>query len=235
MSGGSRSAGPSGESASFDVFLEGWLARQEHYLDELLCTSENCNGAGEEDLQDLVYRVLNHYQQYYEKKSQLIHQNVTLAFSPPWFSSLERSFLWVAGFKPSLAFRVVRDSVRDLTPNQATGMRSLIEVTRMEEKTLNDDMAKIQESVGAPSWMELARRQDRLVDTEKTEGNVAVRQLNSSLVTVVSNADMLRTRTVARVVEILNPVQSVRYLIAVAQLQLKVRSLGFSMQRQSES
>ena len=62
---------------------------------------ENIHQTRLDDLRDLT-----HYQHYYEEKSRLAQYDIFVLFSPPWFSALERTFLWIAGFKPRLAFRV---------------------------------------------------------------------------------------------------------------------------------
>lgn len=46
------------------------------------------------------------------------------------------------------------------------------------------------------------------------------------------DADRLRTRTVDRIVRLLNPLQSLRFLTVAAQLQLRMRRIG--MQRGAE-
>ncbi|KAM1747742.1 hypothetical protein ACFX12_008824 [Malus domestica] len=48
-------------SNTFEAFYEGWLVRQEHFLDELLSAQQTIDEARDEDLQDLVSWVLFHY------------------------------------------------------------------------------------------------------------------------------------------------------------------------------
>ncbi|KAM2566894.1 hypothetical protein TB1_009339 [Malus domestica] len=86
-------------SNTFEAFYEGWLVRQEHFLDELLSAQQTIDEARDEDLRDLVSRVLFHYQQYYDEKSRLGQRDVLLVFSPTWYTSYERSLLWIAGYK----------------------------------------------------------------------------------------------------------------------------------------
>ena len=115
----SKSLRPVYNVTEFETFFSGWLVRQEEYLQELrsaLQTRETL--VGNDVLRDLVTRVLAHYQQYYEQKSRIANYDVSLVFSPPWFSSFERSFFWIAGFKPGLAFRIVNNSVEDLDGEQ---------------------------------------------------------------------------------------------------------------------
>ncbi|PRQ42914.1 putative transcription factor TGA like domain-containing protein [Rosa chinensis] len=212
---------------SFEAFFEGWLVRQEHYLDELQSAQQRAHEARDVDLRDLVSRVLIHYQQYYEEKSRIAQRDVFLVFSPTWFTSLERALLWIAGFKPGLAFRLVSDSVPDLSADQRVRMTRLIEETRVEERALDDKLAKIHESVAAPPFVDVARRHARCLDGETAEEEeAATRSLKSALEGVLANANLLRTTLAAKLVEMLSGAQAVRFLVAVAQFQLKIRNWG---------
>ncbi|PON51134.1 TGA transcription factor [Parasponia andersonii] len=212
---------------SFASFLEGWLVRQEHYLDELVSADRNLHESSDDDLRELVSRILAHYQQYYEEKSRIAARDVFLVFSPPWFTSLERAFLWIAGFKPGLAFRIVADSVGDLSEDQARSIGRLVQETRTEERALNDELAKIQESVAAPPLLGIAMRGGRrLVDGEQDEADSALESLKVAMEAVLSAADSLRTRTALKIMEVLRPAQCVKFLLAAGQLQLRLRTWG---------
>lgn len=221
--GSSARRGDNGRS--IETFIEGWLVRQEHYLDELQATLQNCHESSDDDLKELISRVLAHYQQYYEEKSKITQRNVFLVFSPSWFTTLEKAFLWIAGFKPGLVFSVVRDSVDDLSDEQKQRMTRLMNETKAEERALNDELAKIQESIAAPQLVNLARSRARLVDGEIQDEETAVETLRLALETVITDADTLRITTALKAVEILRPVQNVKFLAAAAQLHLKMRAL----------
>lgn len=230
-------------SSSFEAFFEGWLVRQEHFLDELQSAaqrdSDEARDDDDDDLRDLVSRTLLHYQQYYEEKSRIAQRDVFLLFSPTWFSSLERALLWIAGFKPGLAFRLVSDSVPDLSADQRLSMTRLMEETRLEERALNDKLAKIHESVAAPPLIDLTRRHSRFVDGEiaavaETEEAAATTALKSALEGVVANANLLRTTLATKLVGILSATQAVRFLVAVAQFQLKIRTWGLARDAQKQ-
>ncbi|KAK3212326.1 hypothetical protein Dsin_017032 [Dipteronia sinensis] len=214
-------------AASLESFFVGWLQRQERFLDELISTqADHCDDSEREDL---IARVLAHYQQYYEEKSRLGRRNIFLLFAPPWFTPFERAFFWIAGFNPDLAFRLVSDSIHDLTDEQSQSIDRLRGEIRMEEKMLNDDMARIQERVAAPPIMEMARRFGRM---REVEVDVSVNDgLRSEMEVLVANADSLRTSTAAKMVEILSSSQNVRFLTAATKLQLRIRSWGLEKER----
>jgi hypothetical protein len=121
--------------AAFEEFIHGWIIRQRNYLDELISAQvqQQQQELADSDRLNLLNRVLCHYGQYYEEKSKIAHQNILLLFSPPWFSSLERTFLWVAGFKPGLAFQLVNKTLEDLSEDQRQRLSKLKQETKMKE------------------------------------------------------------------------------------------------------
>ena len=56
--------------------------------------------------------------------------------------------------------------------------------------------------------------------------------LRSELETVLGSVDMVRIRTAERVVDVLNPIQNVRFLVAVTELQLRIRTWGLQKKRE---
>ncbi|GLT66182.1 hypothetical protein SLA2020_385650 [Shorea laevis] len=232
MTNGNRNRANCGGSSSnvadsFQTFFNGWLGRQQHFLDQLLSAQQCSHEPPYEDLKDLVRGVLAHYQQYYEEKSRMVQQNVFLVFCPTWFSPFERSTLWIGGFKPALAFRLVSDSVPDLSLEQRESMQRLILETRVEERILNDEMARIQESMAGPQLLEIARQRAQLGGGVIAEEAAGLDLLRKAMEEVMASADMLRITTAARVVEILNPVQNVKFFAAAAQLMLAARNVGW--------
>ncbi|KAK6943475.1 Transcription factor TGA like domain [Dillenia turbinata] len=231
--GGILSTSTSGSNAgAFETFLESWLVRQEHYLDELLSAQRASNDPSDDYLRDLTARVLSHYQQYYEEKSKAAQRDVFSVFFPPWFTPLEHTFLWIAGFRPSLAFRLVTDVVFDLSKEQIHRITRLKEETRMEERALDDELARIQESLAAPPLLAAARRAGRGEEGEPANFNGVMGPLRTAMGTLVGNADSLRRNTSARVVEILTPPQNVRFLAAATLLQVRIRFWG--LKREAE-
>ncbi|KAH7843091.1 hypothetical protein Vadar_012503 [Vaccinium darrowii] len=214
--------------AAFESFFQGWLVRQEHYLDELLSSQQNSHESHDSDLTELISRVLSHYQHYYEEKSKLANCDVFLVFSPTWFTPFERTFFWIAGFKPALTFRLVNNAVTDLTDEQKRRLGVLVSETKAEERELGEELARIQESVAAPPIAELVRREGRggLRDGEVDDAGEVFEALRAAMEGVVGRADLLRTRTAEKVVEVLSPVQNVRFLTAATQLQQRIRVWG---------
>ncbi|KAG4936892.1 hypothetical protein AAZX31_18G183300 [Glycine max] len=214
---------------SFEAFLQGWRVRQRGYLDELLSAQQHYHELQDDDVKQLINRVVCHYGQYFEEKSKIAHQNVLLVFSPPWFSSLERTFLWVGGFKPGVAFQVVNAALEVLSEEQKERLSLLNQETKVKERALNDELAKLHESVAAPPLVDMARSHGRVCFSRSfmAEGGSSVPStFRETLENLVANADALRTNTSLKIFQILRPSQLVSFLVAVAELQIRIGSWG---------
>lgn len=89
---------------SFESFFNGWLVRQENFLDQPVQALTSQDGHEIDQRGSLVQEVLSHYEQYLEEKSKAAKDQVFLFYSPPWLSSFEKTLLWIGGFKPFLLF-----------------------------------------------------------------------------------------------------------------------------------
>lgn len=145
------------DAASFSSFLHQWMTRQKHFQDELHSTQQHIHHFHDDHLKDLISRVLAHYEEYYQEKSRVLNHDIFLAFSPSWFTSLERCFLWIAGFKPGMVLHLANNVVSDLTDEQKIGLVELSQETKFEERALNDEFAKIQESIAASPLVEAVK------------------------------------------------------------------------------
>lgn len=228
----SSSSNPKNGS-DFEAFFEGWLVRQEHYLDELQSALQKHEESKDDEyIKDLSARIFSHYQEYYEEKSRMSNHNVFLVFNPPWFTPFERSFFWIAGFKPDLAFKVAALVASDMSEEQKQMIEQLKTEIKVVVRELNNELARVQESVAAHELMIVGDR--ALVGNEMGEINSVLEELQAELLAVLSNADVLRTRTAERVAAILNPVQNVKFLAAVTQMQLRVRTTGLEREARNK-
>ncbi|KAI3932335.1 hypothetical protein MKW98_025055 [Papaver atlanticum] len=225
----------SGENMiSFEAFFTGWLIRQKYYLEQLISAQKNFQNISELELRSLVSQILLHYQQYYAAKVTAARVDVFALFAPPWFSSYELAYLWITGFKPSLAFKILDKSVSqdELTDEQLEALCRLRVQTKAAERELNNEMARFQESLALPPLVNLALNNPagRRIDGETVVA--AMQTLTEEMETIVESADFIRMTTARKIVEILSPVQSVSFLAAATQLQANIRMLG--LQRDAE-
>ncbi|KAL2558243.1 RESPONSE TO ABA AND SALT 1 [Forsythia ovata] len=190
----------------FETFYQGWLIRQEHYLEALLqmiqCNRDNNTEENEVQCKELVDQVLAHYSQYYEARSRVASEDVFLVLTPTWFSSFELSHLWIGEFKPGLAFRLVINNVLDLTEDQSQRMNAL----KAEVKEEENELTNAQQGTGGRinGGAGEARRDGERGDERH---GVDYRKAEAS--------------------------QGIRFLAAAVQLQIKLRRWG--MQRDAEN
>ncbi|KDP41541.1 hypothetical protein JCGZ_15948 [Jatropha curcas] len=216
-------------SENFETFFNGWLDRLQALSEQLRIAIEAENAQRTEYRKYLIDQVLSHYKLYYQVKVNAAREDPFLFLNPPWLSSFERTLLWLGDFNPSVIFKLIDRSVTDLTPEQIERIKEVKLAIRREERVLSDTMASIQESLASPPILNLARRfgrSGRLIDGEVSEIEVAEDMLKTQVHNVLESADALRGLTVAKVLEILSPVQSVTFMIAAADFQLRMRRLG---------
>lgn len=162
------------ESENFHKFFECWIAEQDQHLKELFA-AESSNHTDEE-LQALIDKVVEHYEYYYKAKSSYAKQEVLAMFSPTWMSSLEEAFLWIGGWRPSMAFHLLYSKsglqfearlnellqglkthdLGDLSASQLAKFDEMQRKTILEERAITDLMATHQETVADASMVELS-------------------------------------------------------------------------------
>lgn len=207
-----------GLTANMEAFFEEWLSRQRQFLEELTCAPRDNPFL----LRILINRVFAHYHAYYHEKARLMARDVLLVFSPAWLNPYEQTFLWITGWKPTMAFCLLRGLEEEaFSPEQREAIEQLRRETGAVERELSEEMARVQEAMAMPQVLGLVRRaRDGEMRTEAVEAVIA------SLEVLAGSADALRARTVTRLGEILSPVQMVDFLAAAAQLHFRIREWG---------
>ncbi|KAK9077945.1 hypothetical protein SSX86_002002 [Deinandra increscens subsp. villosa] len=212
----------------FETFFRDWVTRLELYLQELLHLLNFLDKPHESKQQQLILirQVTTHYQEYFLAKAQVSRHDVFLVLSPPWLSSYERTFLWLAGFKPTLVIYVVKNCGIEFGYDQAERLEKLVVETKDEEGRIAEGLAMLERQVVEPPMLGLARMGGREVNGMISEVDTAVDKLAEHMEVLVGCADYLREKTVANVVGILTTAQTVRFLAAFVQLQLRIRRWG---------
>ncbi|TKY60464.1 Transcription factor TGA5 [Spatholobus suberectus] len=162
------------ESESFHKFFECWISEQNQHLKDLLAAEST--QPTEEQVRELNDRVVEHYKYYYKAKSRCAKQDVLAMLSPTWMSSLEEAFLWIGGWRPSMAFHLLYSKsglqfearlneliqglrthdLGDLSASQLAHLDEMQRRTILEEREITDLMARHQETVGDASMVELS-------------------------------------------------------------------------------
>ncbi|KAM0013264.1 putative transcription factor TGA like domain-containing protein [Helianthus debilis subsp. tardiflorus] len=110
------------------------MIRLEHYLHELLhLLQDESKLQQDEPKLQLIHQVMTHYHEYFLAKAQIYRHDVFLVLSPPWFRSYERTFMWLARFKPSLAIHVAKKCGLKLSSDQAKRLERLTVELKMEK------------------------------------------------------------------------------------------------------
>ncbi|XP_023749377.1 protein DOG1-like 3 [Lactuca sativa] len=241
---------------TFHRFFECWICEQNSYLEELVSVANNHNPTENDDavLIPLIERVVRHYEQYYQAKSNWEKRDAISMFSPTWRSKLEDAFLWIGGWRPTLAIHLlysksgiqleakIGDLIRglktgdlgDLSPKQMNRIDELQKKIIHQERVLSEKYAKEQEAVADRSMVELSnvvsemiRTEDGEVDSENEEKvDSMLNSKKDNLEELLHMADDLRLETLKTVIEILTPIQAVYFLIAAAELHLRLHEWG---------
>ncbi|KAK6921941.1 Transcription factor TGA like domain [Dillenia turbinata] len=151
--------------------------------------------------------------------------------TPPWRSSLEDAFLWIGGWRPTMAFHLLH-SKSGLQLEARLGnaefynfdldlrIDSLQKDTIREEEEITEKMVKQQEMV-ADSMVELSHVLSELMRKRSSEDAAARLEEQERQLSVESALEPKE-----EVIDILSPIQAVHFLIAAAELHLRIHELG---------
>nr|GMD04470.1 protein DOG1-like 4 [Ipomoea batatas] len=123
---------------SFTDFFEKWMAQLEECAHSLLIENEK-------DHDNLVNKMTTHYKNYYTAKWAAAREDVLAFFAPVWLTSLESVYVWVTGWKPSTAFRLVPRA--GMSEEQAKKVEILKAKIKAEEEKVEREMERQQVAV----------------------------------------------------------------------------------------
>ncbi|KFK22875.1 hypothetical protein AALP_AAs39777U000200 [Arabis alpina] len=91
-----------------DCYYE-WMSIQAKHIVNLneALMNQRSNSDDHHKLEELVGIIVNDFQRYAEKRSELSDKSCSNYFAPSWNSSLENSFLWMGGCRPTSFIRVI--------------------------------------------------------------------------------------------------------------------------------
>ncbi|ESW31872.1 hypothetical protein PHAVU_002G275400 [Phaseolus vulgaris] len=254
----SEKGNPGGDTESFHHFFEGWISEQNQHLKDLLVVGE--------ELQSVKDKVVEHYESYYKTKSRCAKQDVLAMLSPTWTSSLEDAFLWIGGWRPSMAFHLLYSKsglqfearlqelvqglrthdLGDLSASQISQLDEMQKRVILEERQITDLMAGHQETVADASMVELshvasemirANERGEVEESKEFEDKVesTLVQKEEGLEKILQKADELRLGTLKAIVNVLTPKQAIHFLIAAAELHLRLHEWGKKIDARKEN
>lgn len=219
---------------------------------------EASNGKPEEHAETLLIplidKVIKHHEHYYETKYEKTKEDVFAVLHPPWRSSLEDAFLWIGGWRPSMAFHLlysqsgleIESSLAEflqgiqakdlggLSSVQMSQINDLQAKTIREEREITEELAKHQETVADPAMVEMSHiateamrsGEEEISEAEEKRVESTLAPKEEGLVEMLKKADELRLKTLKEVLNILSPIQSAHFLIAAAELNLRIHDWG---------
>lgn len=159
----------------YEDFYTSWVNTQEELVKNLQEALES--DMRQPELLKEVKKVTEHYRIYYKAKQNASHQDVLQTVTAPWRSPLEKAFLWLGGWRPSLAFQLVyalagqqieaelaeflegvdTPTFASLTSLQLSQVSELQTATNKLEENLSNDMAMLQQSFADQPLLSLAQ------------------------------------------------------------------------------
>ncbi|KAI3842522.1 hypothetical protein MKX03_034388 [Papaver bracteatum] len=235
----------SSDQVRFQECYQNWMIQQQEVLEELLEVYSQ-QPIEEQRLISVIDKVVEHLQEYNNKRSQHAKIDAPSVFSPTWCTSIENSYLWLGGCRPSLAIRLVyslcgselesqlseylqgvrKGNVGELSADQLRLVTELqCRVIREEEK-LSTKMATLQEDIADYPLTGFVNNSD----DPGTELNGQVDQALDShadgLAGILDDSDKLRLETLKELLGIFTPLQAVDYLIVSKKLHLRMHQWG---------
>ncbi|XP_019166730.1 PREDICTED: protein DOG1-like 4 [Ipomoea nil] len=199
---------------SFTDFFEKWMAQLEECAQLLLIAAEN-----EKDHEFLVNKLTTHYKNYYTAKWAAAREDVLAFFAPVWLTSLESAYLWVTGWKPSTAFRLVAGE--GMSEEQMKKVEVLRGKIKAEEEKVEREMERQQVAMADRRMVELAR-----LGGGDTVADVAVKNMLGGLEKVMKMADCVRLKTLKGLLDVMGPTHSIHFLASASMLQIQMRKCG---------
>ncbi|KAL0321302.1 UNVERIFIED_CONTAM: protein DOG1-like 3 [Sesamum radiatum] len=208
-------------------FYQEWMNLQEEELSELnRAISLNANGGtSDAELTRLIEKIMDHYQDYVQRRRLMARADVAPYFAPTWCTSLERSVLWIGGCRPSSFVRLIYalcgeeieshlseflrgvriGHLAELSGRQISMVDELQSKTIREERKLCTRLAGLQENVLDHPLASIAVKtrgrsceaSDNLEDALDKHGR--------AMAEILGEADQLRLNTLREVVGILTP------------------------------
>ncbi|XP_073301025.1 protein DOG1-like 4 [Primulina huaijiensis] len=226
----------------FSDYYEKWMRQLEDDLKILLLVSRDRHQ--ETGYEAIVNKFTAHHKELYMIKWALAHEDVLAFFNPVWLSPLENAYLWITGWKPSMAFRLVdtlrkaerqsAGSLHGMTDDQLKMVEDLRVKIGVEEERVEREMERQQVSVADRKMVELVKLE---IQAKKNGGVEAVEKVNElvelalkgmleGLEKVMKMADCVRLKTLKGVLDVLTPRQCVDLLAAMSMLQIQTRKWG---------
>ncbi|XP_019169076.1 PREDICTED: transcription factor TGA2-like [Ipomoea nil] len=210
------------EGAAFDVEYARWIEEEHRITCELrkavdeLMLSEN-------ELKRYVDACFAHYAQMTHLNAMLAKSDVLHLVSGMCWTPVERCFIWIGGFRPSLLLKVIMSQL-EVTEQQALGMIGLRQSTQEAEEALSQGMETLHHTISDIISSDALFYPSNLPSC-MTQMAAAITNLYT-LHTFVRQADNLRIQTIQRLYHILTVGQVARCFLIVTDFFHRLRTLS---------
>ncbi|CAH2078618.1 unnamed protein product [Thlaspi arvense] len=230
-----------------------WMSLQAKHIVDLkeALTSQRSN-KNDRKLREVVDKIVNDFQKYTERRSELSHRACSSYFAPSWNSSLENGLLWMGGCRPSSFIRIIYAMCGSQTETQliqyllkidenvheSHGDGSMSALTSTQLGQINELHMKVIKKEDDVS-KKAANLQEDVADmpisvtayaTDSVEAGVVVEdaldKYEECLSLLMAEADELRFKTLRKIVEVMTPVQAAEFLLADKRLHVSLHEWG---------
>ncbi|CAK9327510.1 unnamed protein product [Citrullus colocynthis] len=214
----------------FSNFFERWVSELEEFVKHLMKVD-----ASDQDphLRALVSKLTAHFKLYYSVKWAQAHQDVLAFFSPSWLTPLETAYNWVTGWKPSMAFRLILPIHPPVSPDQLLHLHQLRLRIKAQQDRVDRDMERHQMALADRDMVHLSRLRTRSRRSGEREPllldgqvDVAINALLRRLEKTMKAADCVRLNTLKGILDLLTPLQCVRFCLSISLIHIRLRQWG---------
>ncbi|CAI9755761.1 unnamed protein product [Fraxinus pennsylvanica] len=213
-----------------ECLYQEWMSLREQELSELNHAIKLREQAQQNDaeMRRLVDKLMQHFEDYVEKRRYLAHKDVSAFFSPTWCTTFANSVCRVAGCRPSSYFslvyalcgsEIVSKRVGDaktsgfslLSAFQLSSLDNLQRRTIGEEEKLSTQMATLPLAL-------IAQKSGPKHESCPIVRD-ALKKINQAMVSSMEEADILRQNTVKEIISILKPMQALDFMASAKKLR----------------
>ncbi|XP_016562027.1 protein DOG1-like 3 [Capsicum annuum] len=235
--------------------FETWMALQREEAIELQQTVDQSKKGqiNEHQLNQLIQKILQHFQDYTNIRSRRARIDVSPFFAPTTCTPLENSVLWIAGCRPASFIRFayalsgvdIESNLTDFLQGKRIGdlgeltmkQMSMIDVlqakTIKEEKRLCSRLASLQEDILDQPLVGKVKKYSSNDEPLCEDADEALDEHGQHMADLMEEADELRMKTLKEIVlDILKPVQAVEYLAAAKRTRLCFHKWGEKREHQ---
>ncbi|ESQ39721.1 hypothetical protein EUTSA_v10001138mg [Eutrema salsugineum] len=207
----------------------------------------------DDKLRDLTKMIIGDFRYYAEKRANLSHRCSSNYYAPSWNTPLENALIWMGGCRPSSFFRLVYAlcgsqtefrvtqflrnidgydysdgsgaSLSDLTAEQLAKINVLHVKVIDDEEKMTKKVSSLQEDA-ADIPIATAAYAEEHVGEPNAAVDQALDKQEEALASLLAEADNLRVDTLAKIIEILTPVQAADFMLAGKKLHLSMHEWG---------